>query len=346
MKTPGRLRGRHGAGLPSRRVRMSASSAMESWASRSDPATCSRCAGSRGRLSGPATRRSGTATRTVGGGCGQQPHPCSHARDTSARASPPPRNATSPSSGPIPGLSTSVSTASSSGAPSSPVPPPPRAMSALASRLPDSWWNSKLVLGLMGRVAGPLLGAEEVRLHGRVPSEQWFTVNPLRVWATRKVQASLRGESLGGARTGAPAASTGRLPGPQSRPVRDRTRHVRGLPVRPARAEDSRPAGLITAVSVNSRERAGGRSSRCRRILFDARADRRLRDAPITRCPGATRSTSRRCWTRTARPPREPARRPEERGHASLSSRHAPPRPGRRDRLWHQLDPPARHRHH
>ena len=71
------------------------------------------------------------------------------------------------------------------------------AMSVLASRLPDSWWNSNLVLGLMGRVAGPLLGAEEIRLHGRVPSEQWFTVNPLRVWATTKVEASLRGESLG-----------------------------------------------------------------------------------------------------------------------------------------------------
>jgi hypothetical protein len=71
------------------------------------------------------------------------------------------------------------------------------AMSALASRLPDSWWTSTLVLRLMGRVAGPLLGAEEIRLHGRVPSEQWFTVNPLRVWAATNVEATLRGEPLG-----------------------------------------------------------------------------------------------------------------------------------------------------
>jgi hypothetical protein len=75
--------------------------------------------------------------------------------------------------------------------------PATTAMSALASRLPDSWWNSDLVLGLMGRLAGPLLRAEEVRLHGLVPSEQWFTVNPLRVWATTNVRASFHGESLG-----------------------------------------------------------------------------------------------------------------------------------------------------
>jgi hypothetical protein len=75
--------------------------------------------------------------------------------------------------------------------------PATRAMSAVASRLPAAWWDSDAVLGLMGRLAGPLLGADEIRLHGRVPSEQWFKVNPLKVWATTGVEASLRGESLG-----------------------------------------------------------------------------------------------------------------------------------------------------
>jgi len=75
--------------------------------------------------------------------------------------------------------------------------PATTAMSAMASRLPAAWWNSDAVLGLMGRLAGPLLGADQIRLHGRVPSEQWFTVNPLRIWATTNVEASLRGEALG-----------------------------------------------------------------------------------------------------------------------------------------------------
>jgi hypothetical protein len=72
-------------------------------------------------------------------------------------------------------------------------------MSAVASRLPTTFWRRDAALTLMGRVAGPLLGAGRLRLSGRVPSDQWFRVAPHHIWATTDVEATLFGDPLGSA---------------------------------------------------------------------------------------------------------------------------------------------------
>jgi hypothetical protein len=75
--------------------------------------------------------------------------------------------------------------------------PATRAMTLAGSHLPTALWRNSTVLAAMGRLAGPMLGAGMIRLNGRVPSQQWFKVNPKYVWATTEVDATLCGEPLG-----------------------------------------------------------------------------------------------------------------------------------------------------
>lgn len=70
-------------------------------------------------------------------------------------------------------------------------------MSAVGSRLPDAWWRNQLVLAAMSRIAGPVLRAGTLRLHGTVPTGQWFRVKIPHMWATTEVSAMLRGQPLG-----------------------------------------------------------------------------------------------------------------------------------------------------
>jgi len=75
--------------------------------------------------------------------------------------------------------------------------PATRLMSAMGSVMPAPLWKSGLVLDLMGRVAGPLLGAGKLRLAGAAPNRQWFKSNPKRIWAVASSAASLKGEDFG-----------------------------------------------------------------------------------------------------------------------------------------------------
>jgi hypothetical protein len=75
--------------------------------------------------------------------------------------------------------------------------PATRLMSAMGSVMPEPLWKSGLVLNLMGRVAGPLLGAGKLRLSGAAPNRQWFKSNPKRIWAVASSRASLKGEDFG-----------------------------------------------------------------------------------------------------------------------------------------------------
>jgi hypothetical protein len=70
-------------------------------------------------------------------------------------------------------------------------------MSAVGSHLPDRMWRNRLVLGAMGRTAGPMLRAGKLRMQGALPSGQWFRVKIPRLWATDRVNATLRGVDLG-----------------------------------------------------------------------------------------------------------------------------------------------------
>ena len=72
-----------------------------------------------------------------------------------------------------------------------------RAMNAVSGVMPDSWWRSPLVLRVMGRVAGPAMGAGRVGLAGVSRNGQRFVANPLRVAVIDAVTASLGGEDLG-----------------------------------------------------------------------------------------------------------------------------------------------------
>ena len=74
---------------------------------------------------------------------------------------------------------------------------PTRLMSAIGSRLPGGAWTNRVVLGAMGRAAGPMLGAGQVRLSGTAPNGQRFMIAPKRVWAVASSRAVLRGVDLG-----------------------------------------------------------------------------------------------------------------------------------------------------
>ena len=54
-----------------------------------------------------------------------------------------------------------------------------------------------MVLGAIGRAAGPTLGAGQLRLSGTAPNGQRFMIAPKRVWAVASSRAVLRGVDLG-----------------------------------------------------------------------------------------------------------------------------------------------------
>ncbi|GFG49963.1 hypothetical protein CQY20_25620 [Mycolicibacterium agri] len=72
-----------------------------------------------------------------------------------------------------------------------------RMLSALADRLPESAWTNRSALGVIGRVAGTMLGAGDIRLAGAAPNGQRFMVAPRKVWAVAASRAVLGGEDLG-----------------------------------------------------------------------------------------------------------------------------------------------------
>jgi hypothetical protein len=72
-----------------------------------------------------------------------------------------------------------------------------RLLSAVAGRLSESTWTNPTWLRAIGRVAGVMLGAGEVRLTGISPNGQRFMVAPKRMWSVAASRAVLWGEDLG-----------------------------------------------------------------------------------------------------------------------------------------------------
>jgi len=72
-----------------------------------------------------------------------------------------------------------------------------RTMSRLGRSLPERAWSSRAVLAAMGRIAGPLLGAGQIRLAGKAPNGQDFRVAPRQMWAVSRSTAVLAGVDLG-----------------------------------------------------------------------------------------------------------------------------------------------------
>lgn len=83
-----------------------------------------------------------------------------------------------------------------------------RALSRLGRSLPEWAWSNRAVLAGMGRVAGPLLGAGQIRLAGEAPNGQDFRVAPRQMWAVSRSTAVLAGVDLGEV---APLAEQSRL---------------------------------------------------------------------------------------------------------------------------------------
>lgn len=72
-----------------------------------------------------------------------------------------------------------------------------RLMNTLAAVMPERWWHSASVLGVMARLAGPLLGAGQLGLSGHAPNGQRFVANPMKIWAIGDCTASIAGRDLG-----------------------------------------------------------------------------------------------------------------------------------------------------
>lgn len=72
-----------------------------------------------------------------------------------------------------------------------------RLMSAMGKRLPARAWTNRAVLAVLGRAAGPALGAGRVRLSGTAPNGQRFMIAPVRVWAVAQSRAVWRDVDLG-----------------------------------------------------------------------------------------------------------------------------------------------------
>ena len=72
-----------------------------------------------------------------------------------------------------------------------------RLLNAMGSAIPEPLWRQRWLLELMGRMAGPMLRAGRIQLHGHTPNHQWFLANPLLIWTIARSRASLRGRDFG-----------------------------------------------------------------------------------------------------------------------------------------------------
>ncbi|HUR67820.1 MAG TPA: hypothetical protein VM370_01125 [Candidatus Thermoplasmatota archaeon] len=72
-----------------------------------------------------------------------------------------------------------------------------RMLNGMGRLMPDALWRSPAVLGMMARMAGPMLGAGKLTLVGKTSNGQGFLANPLLTWRVAKSQATWKGRDLG-----------------------------------------------------------------------------------------------------------------------------------------------------
>jgi hypothetical protein len=70
-------------------------------------------------------------------------------------------------------------------------------MNFAAGMMPDRAWKMRIILKLMGKVAGTLMGIGKVGLTGFVPNGQYFIANPYKMWMVSESHAYLGGEDFG-----------------------------------------------------------------------------------------------------------------------------------------------------
>ncbi|WP_020523633.1 hypothetical protein, partial [Catelliglobosispora koreensis] len=72
-----------------------------------------------------------------------------------------------------------------------------RIFSSLGSHMPPGLWRQKWMLTAMSTIAGPVLGAGAITLHGNTPNGHQFEANPARIWYLSHIQVSISGNDLG-----------------------------------------------------------------------------------------------------------------------------------------------------
>lgn len=75
--------------------------------------------------------------------------------------------------------------------------PATRLLTRVGCILPERLWTQRMVLAGIGRMAGPLLDAGQVRLAGTMPNGQHFRIAPKQIWVVHSSRAVLRGRDLG-----------------------------------------------------------------------------------------------------------------------------------------------------
>jgi hypothetical protein len=72
-----------------------------------------------------------------------------------------------------------------------------RFMSTIGSRLSESAWTDPTILKRLSRAARRTLGVGDVRLTGRAPNGQCYTIAPKHLWVVADSRAVLQGHDLG-----------------------------------------------------------------------------------------------------------------------------------------------------
>lgn len=75
--------------------------------------------------------------------------------------------------------------------------PSTRLMTGAASILPEAAWSNKLLLAMMGRIAGPVLSVGRIRMAGHTPNRQHFLLGPRQLWSVEGSTATINGEDAG-----------------------------------------------------------------------------------------------------------------------------------------------------
>jgi hypothetical protein len=72
-----------------------------------------------------------------------------------------------------------------------------RTLNIMARVMPERLWKNRRVLSMMAAVAGPMLGAGRLGVHGRAPNGQAFVANPMVLWTIARTTATIAGADLG-----------------------------------------------------------------------------------------------------------------------------------------------------
>lgn len=71
------------------------------------------------------------------------------------------------------------------------------ALNAMSRRMPDALWRNRAVLSMMARMAGPMLRAGRLGMHGLASNGQSFIANPMMIWTIARSDARLGREPFG-----------------------------------------------------------------------------------------------------------------------------------------------------